>query len=235
MDALHQARRVGPRGRRRPRWALRAGAARAISRRAWQRARRGHLGGARPAAALHALEGDGVGRVRPRGQDAPSSSAATGRSSAGARCATTIHAEVCAQRLRRRARHVRAVLRLATTLDASLLMIPLVGFLPADDPRVARHGRGDRARAAASTASCCATAPTDAPIDGLPPGEGAFLRLQLLAGRHLRAAGPARRRARAVRAPARAAQRRRAALRGVRPARAAGCSATSRRRSRTSR
>ena len=30
------------------------------------RAGRGHLGGARPAPALHALEGDGVGRVRPR-------------------------------------------------------------------------------------------------------------------------------------------------------------------------
>ncbi len=30
-------------------------------------------------------------------------------------------------------------------LDASLLLIPLVGFLPADDERVARHRRGDPA------------------------------------------------------------------------------------------
>ena len=32
-------------------------------------------------------------------------------------------------------------------LDAGLLLIPQVGFLPADDPRVRRHRRGDRARA----------------------------------------------------------------------------------------
>ena len=34
-------------------------------------------------------------------------------------------------------------------LDASLLMMPLVGFLPADDPARRRHRRGDRARPAA--------------------------------------------------------------------------------------
>ena len=61
-------------------------------------------------------------------------------------------------------------------LDASLLMIPLVGFLPADDPRmvgtvaaiervlvrdklVYRYTHDEDARA----------------VDGLPPGEGAFL------------------------------------------------------------
>jgi GH15 family glucan-1,4-alpha-glucosidase len=61
-------------------------------------------------------------------------------------------------------------------LDASLLMIPLVGFLPADDPRmvgtvaaiervlvrdklVYRYSHAEEARA----------------VDGLPPGEGAFL------------------------------------------------------------
>ncbi len=32
-------------------------------------------------------------------------------------------------------------------LDASLLLIPLVGFLPPSDPRVRGHGRGHRARA----------------------------------------------------------------------------------------
>ena len=41
-------------------------------------------------------------------------------------------------------------------------MIPLVGFLPADDPRVRRHGRGDRAGADSSTASCSATRPSPA-------------------------------------------------------------------------
>src|SRR5207245_10564762 len=61
-------------------------------------------------------------------------------------------------------------------LDASLLVIPLVGFLPADDPRmvgtvaaierelvrdgfVYRYSHDEEARR----------------VDGLPPGEGAFL------------------------------------------------------------
>jgi GH15 family glucan-1,4-alpha-glucosidase len=59
------------------------------------------------------------------------------------------------------------------TIDASVLQIPLVGFLPADDPRVVgtvaavekwlmRDGLVLRYR----------TEQTD---DGLPPGEGAFL------------------------------------------------------------
>ncbi|WP_437201041.1 glycoside hydrolase family 15 protein [Planctomicrobium sp. SH664] len=57
--------------------------------------------------------------------------------------------------------------------DASLLMLPLVGFLPSTDPRIqgtlhyiekrlVRHGFVDRYL-------------TDSEIDGLPPGEGAFL------------------------------------------------------------
>ena len=64
----------------------------------------------------------------------------------------------------------------AKRLDASLLVIPLVGFLPADDPRMVgtvaaierelvRDGFVQRYRADDETAS----------IDGLPPGEGAFL------------------------------------------------------------
>jgi GH15 family glucan-1,4-alpha-glucosidase len=60
-------------------------------------------------------------------------------------------------------------------LDASTLLIPLLGFLPADDPRVVgtvdaiqkhltRDGFVDRYRRKESTA-----------IDGLPSGEGVFL------------------------------------------------------------
>jgi GH15 family glucan-1,4-alpha-glucosidase len=58
-------------------------------------------------------------------------------------------------------------------LDASLLMIPLVGFLPPDDPRVAgtvaaveKHLMRDGFLLRYDTTE------TD---DGLPPGEGAFL------------------------------------------------------------
>ena len=50
--------------------------------------RRGHLGGARRAPRLHPLEGDGVGRVRPRGARRSSSSGSTGRSTRGAPRAT---------------------------------------------------------------------------------------------------------------------------------------------------
>jgi GH15 family glucan-1,4-alpha-glucosidase len=61
----------------------------------------------------------------------------------------------------------------STEPDASLLMIPLVGFLPADDPRVA------------GTVACIEREllhdgfvqryKTHPEIDGLPPGEGVFL------------------------------------------------------------
>ena len=61
-------------------------------------------------------------------------------------------------------------------LDASLLLIPLVGFLPADDPRVVatvdairrelmRDGFVERYRADVENVD----------VDGLPPGEGVFL------------------------------------------------------------
>ncbi len=61
----------------------------------------------------------------------------------------------------------------ATELDASLLMIPLVGFLPPDDPRVlgtvAAVGRK------LLVDGFIARYRTDSAVDGLPPGEGAFL------------------------------------------------------------
>jgi GH15 family glucan-1,4-alpha-glucosidase len=57
--------------------------------------------------------------------------------------------------------------------DASLLMLPLVGFLPPTDPRVQgtvaaiqRHLMAD---------GFVARYPTNPDVDGLPPGEGAFL------------------------------------------------------------
>jgi len=58
-------------------------------------------------------------------------------------------------------------------LDASLLMMPLVGFLPADDPRV----RGTIAAIERHLTSGCFVArySTESGVDGLPPGEGAFL------------------------------------------------------------
>jgi GH15 family glucan-1,4-alpha-glucosidase len=60
-------------------------------------------------------------------------------------------------------------------LDASLLMIPLVGFLPAKDPRVVGTVRAVQ-RDLTIGGLVHRYHPTQSgSVDGLPPGEGAFL------------------------------------------------------------
>jgi GH15 family glucan-1,4-alpha-glucosidase len=83
-----------------------------------------------------------------------------------------IHAEVCRQGFDAR-RQTFVQYYGGTALDASLLMIPLVGFLPPSDERVQgtvamieRHLMAD---------GLVARYPTTADVDGLPGGEGAFL------------------------------------------------------------
>ncbi len=62
----------------------------------------------------------------------------------------------------------------STTLDASLLMIPLVGFLPAQDPRVV--GTIEAIEGDLTQDGFVLRYDTgDENVDGLPPGEGAFL------------------------------------------------------------
>jgi GH15 family glucan-1,4-alpha-glucosidase len=58
-------------------------------------------------------------------------------------------------------------------LDASLLLLPLVGFLPPDDPRV----RGTLAAVERELLidGLVARYQTESGLDGLPPGEGLFL------------------------------------------------------------
>jgi GH15 family glucan-1,4-alpha-glucosidase len=58
-------------------------------------------------------------------------------------------------------------------LDASLLMIPLVGFLSADDPRM--RGTVKAIEERLTTDGFVARYATVPEVDGLPPGEGAFL------------------------------------------------------------
>jgi GH15 family glucan-1,4-alpha-glucosidase len=58
-------------------------------------------------------------------------------------------------------------------LDASLLMIPLVGFLPADDPRV--RGTVAQIEKRLVVDGLVLRYDSNATDDGLPPGEGAFL------------------------------------------------------------
>ena len=62
----------------------------------------------------------------------------------------------------------------ATEVDASLLQIPLVGFLPCPTPRVAGTIAADRARADAGRVSP-PLPDRRGDVDGLPEGEGAFL------------------------------------------------------------
>ncbi|WP_119302005.1 glycoside hydrolase family 15 protein [Dongia deserti] len=59
------------------------------------------------------------------------------------------------------------------TLDASLLLIPIVGFLPAEDPRV-RH-TVDAIRQRLKVDALVLRYDSTVTRDGLPPGEGAFL------------------------------------------------------------
>ncbi len=83
-----------------------------------------------------------------------------------------IHRDVCKQGFNRE-RNAFVQYYGTDTLDAALLMIPLVGFLPVDDPRVLgtlgaiqseliSHGLVMRYR-------------TESDVDGLPVGEGVFL------------------------------------------------------------
>jgi GH15 family glucan-1,4-alpha-glucosidase len=83
-----------------------------------------------------------------------------------------IHEEVCTRGYdRQRNTFVQAYD--SSLLDASLLLIPILGFLPADDPRV--HGTiaaVERDLLRGGLVQRYHTTRTD---DGLPPGEGAFL------------------------------------------------------------
>jgi GH15 family glucan-1,4-alpha-glucosidase len=61
----------------------------------------------------------------------------------------------------------------SSELDASLLMIPLVGFLPATDPRV--RGTTAAIRRGLEHHGFLRRYSSEAGVDGLPPGEGVFL------------------------------------------------------------
>ena len=58
-------------------------------------------------------------------------------------------------------------------IDASLLLLPLVGFLPPDDPRIV--GTVSRVERELLRDGFVARYLTHSGVDGLPPGEGAFL------------------------------------------------------------
>ena len=83
-----------------------------------------------------------------------------------------IHADVCARGFNaRRGSFVQSYG--SELLDASLLMIPLVGFLPAEDPRV--RGTVEAIGRDLLVDGLVLRYRTREADDGLPPGEGAFL------------------------------------------------------------
>jgi GH15 family glucan-1,4-alpha-glucosidase len=83
-----------------------------------------------------------------------------------------IHAEVC-QRGFDAERNTFVQYYEGKALDASLLMIPLVGFLPPSDARV--RGTVEAITRHLMTDGFVARYPTTPEVDGLPAGEGAFL------------------------------------------------------------
>ena len=126
-----------------------------------------------------------------------------------------IHHEVC-ERGYDRERRTFTQYYGSKELDASVLNIPLVGFLPGDDERVT--GTIDaisRELGRDGFVSRYSTAETD---DGLPGDEGQFLACSFWLVSALALNGRVERGARAVRAAAGPEQRSRTALRGVRRA-----------------
>ena len=84
----------------------------------------------------------------------------------------TIHREVC-ERGVDPSRGVFVQRYGSRELDASLLMVPLVGFLPADDPRV--RATIDAIERELVVDGLVLRYSTESNVDGLPPGEGYFL------------------------------------------------------------
>ena len=106
--------------------------------------------------------------------------------------ADEIHAEVCDRGFDRELDSFVQTYG-SRELDASLLLIPIVGFLPADDPRVRGTLRAIEARLLVD-GEFVLRYESERTIDGLPAGEGAFLACSfwlvdnyILQGRHAEA------------------------------------------------
>ncbi|HYD85177.1 MAG TPA: glycoside hydrolase family 15 protein, partial [Opitutus sp.] len=85
-----------------------------------------------------------------------------------------VHAEVCARGYHE-GRGVFTQYYGSEQLDASLLMMPLVGFLPASDPRIVRTVLAIRDELTIDGLVNRYHPERSEKLDGLPPGEGTFL------------------------------------------------------------
>ena len=89
-----------------------------------------------------------------------------------AKLARKIHAEICAKGVdKKRGCFVQAYG--SSRMDASLLLLPLVGFLPAKDKRIRRTVAEIEKKLLHK--GLVLRYETETGVDGLPPGEGAFL------------------------------------------------------------
>ncbi len=123
-----------------------------------------------------------------------------------------IHAEVCAKGFDPEQNSFTQSYG-AKPLDASLLLLPLVGFLPADDPRIV--GTVAAIEKNLLRDGYVARYDTGTSVDGLVGTRGHLPALLVLARRCVHVDGPKRRGASDVRAPDRPVQRRGAALGGI--------------------
>src|SRR5262249_37706115 len=82
----------------------------------------------------------------------------------------SIHAEVCAKGFDA-TRNTFTQYYGAEGTDASLLMMPLVGFLPASDPRVQGTVAAVQSELTTPEGFVLRYAPDSSHVDGLPPGE----------------------------------------------------------------
>ena len=179
------------------------------------RARRGDLGSARRPPALHPLEGDGLARVRLRGASRPRSSTCPRPLDRWRRTRDEIHDLVCDEGYNPELGSFTQAFG-STQLDAALLQLPMVGFLPPTDDRVIgtvaaiergllrdgfvlRYRSETRRRRAA-------------------PGEGVFLPCSFWLVDNYVLQGRTARPARCSTGWPRLTERRRPVLRGVRPA-----------------
>ena len=141
----------------------------------WKQPDDGHLGGPRPAAALHPFQGHGLGGRRPGGADDGGLARLDGPVDKWRALRDEIHAEVCEKGYNPDKQAFTQYYG-SDQLDASLLMIPLVGFLPANDPRVVGTIEAIERDLTDDDGFVLRYRTTDAgAVDGLTGREGAFL------------------------------------------------------------
>ena len=137
------------------------------------RAGRGDLGEPRRrGSAIGALEGHGVGGVRSRGEDGRGAGA-EGPVDRWRRLRDEIHQEVCERGFDEELGSFTQSYG-SGELDAALLLLPLVGFLPASDPRI-RGTIEAVERELMQDGFVLRYRTHEEGVDGLPPGEGVFL------------------------------------------------------------